>query len=412
MKLSRLFFVVLAIIAVVVGWNWGNIHRLIQAKSLFDEDKIVYNFSHMNELFFADDLPISGEPHQWLENLSALPVTYLDRGTQKDTIAMLQELQTTALVVVKDGVIVFEDYYKGTGANDLRISWSMAKSFTSALTGIALAEGYIDSIDDPVTKYVPDLAGSAYNGVPLRDVLNMASGVEFDENYLDPDSDINKMGTVLGLGGSLDEFAAEQENIARVSGQAWQYVSIDTHVISMVVRAATGRSLQDYFVEKLWSKIGASADARFSTDGDGNAFALGGLNMRTRDYALFAELYRNNGKRGDVQIVPQDWVSESTMASAPAAAIGHAVPTEHGGVFGYGYQWWVPAHSDGDYFGVGVYGQYIYINPKAGIVIAKNAAHREFMSADENGESYMAQNITLLRALTSHYSNLQAPAEN
>ena len=234
--------------------------------------------------------------------------------------------------------------------------------------------------------------------------MNMASGIEFNEDYLDPKSDINKMGTALAVGGSLDKFTAKQKNIARPAGEAWQYCSIDTHVIAMVLRAATGQSLQDYFVENLWSKIGASADAAYSTDSKGNAFALGGLNVRTRDYALFGELYRNGGKRGDVQIIPADWVKLSTTHSAPPAAeVGHNT-TEDGSLFGYGYQWWVPPNSDGEYFAVGVYGQHIYVNPKAGITIAKNAAHREFTEADAKGESYMAQNITLFRGIAAHYS--------
>lgn len=359
----------------------------------------------MDDLLFSSDLPRSGREKLWEISLSSLPVNYSDRGKEKNTVAMLEELQTTALIVVKDSIIVFEDYYKGTAQDDLRISWSMSKSFVSALTGLALARGEIESIDDPVTRYAHMLKGSAYDGVPLRHVLNMASGIQFDENYLDPRSDINHMGTVLALGGSLDEFAAEQTDVARPSGTAWQYCSIDTHVISMVLRAATGKTLQEYFVENLWSRIGASADAKYSTDGDGNAFALGGLNMRTRDYALFGELMRNQGRRGDEQIIPADWVAISTSQTAPPAAEGGGVSTEDGSPFGYGYQWWIPPNSDGEFYAVGVYGQYLYVNPKAGIVIAKNAAHREFMSADEKGESYMAQNITLFRRIAEHFSD-------
>ena len=410
--MKKILIGLVVIIAIVVGLNWSNIQRLIQVKSLFDADKIVYNFSHMDELLFADELPRSGEESHWRIDLKPLPGSYIDRGIEKDTMAMLKELQTTALIVVKDGMIVFEDYYKGTKATDRRISWSMSKSFVSALTGLAIENGDIKDINDPVTEYVPSLQNSAYDGVPLIDVLHMASGISFDENYLDPGSDINKMGTVLGLGGSLDEFAAEQENIARPSGQAWQYCSIDTHVISMVLRAATGKSLQQYFIEKLWSKIGASDDAFYSTDGDGNAFALGGLNMRTRDYALFAELIRNHGKRGDVQIIPADWIAKSTVASAPKAAEGAGVSTEDGSAFGYGYQWWIPPNADGEFFAVGVYGQYLYINPKAGIVIVKNAAQRSFMETDDKGESYMMQNITLFRQLTEHYSDWRFGKQN
>jgi CubicO group peptidase (beta-lactamase class C family) len=407
MKLLKIGIGILVILGIILAFNWSNLQRLIRVKALFDADKIVHNFSNMDGLLFADPLPRSGSEHIWPVALAPLPETYLDRGKEKNTKAMLEELSTTALVVVKDGTIVFEDYYLGTNKDDLRISWSMSKSFVSALTGLALENGDIESLDDPVTKYAPSLKGSAYDGVSLRNVMNMASGIEFNEDYLDPKSDINKMGTVLAVGGSLDKFAAKQKNIARPAGEAWQYCSIDTHVISMVLRAATDMTLQDYFVENLWSKIGASADAAYSTDSKGNAFALGGLNVRTRDYALFGELFRNEGRRGDTQIIPADWVRISTQASAPPMIGNHneTDKTQDGAEFGYGYQWWIPPNADGEYYAVGVYGQYIYVNPKAGIVIAKNAAHREFMEADETGEGYMAQNITLFRAITENYSD-------
>lgn len=405
MKVIKGLLVVVLIILVVAGFNLSTIQRLVHVKSLFDEDKIVYNFSHMGELLYSTPLPKSGKQKKWPLNLLPLPLTYVDRGADKNTTDMLEELQTTALVVVKDGSIVFEDYYKGTAATDKRISWSMSKSFVSALTGLALSRGEIENITDPVTKYVPMLKESAYDGVPLRDVLHMASGIEFDENYLDPSSDINRMGTTLGLGGSLDEFAADQIKIARPSGTEWQYCSIDTHVISMVLRAATGKTLQQYFIDNLWSKIGASDDAFYSTDGDGNAFALGGLNMRTRDYALFGELIRNQGRWQEQQIIPADWISISTTNSAPMGEVRVTTKTQSGSRFGYGYQWWTPPNSDDEFFAVGVYGQYLYINPKAGVVIAKNAAHREFMQSDETGESYMMQNITLFRQLAEHYSD-------
>lgn len=409
MKWLKFGLALCLILVGVLALNWSKIDRLIRVKSLFDADKIVYNFSHMDEALFADELPRSGPEHVWPVALSPLPKTFEFRGKTLNVQDFLKELKTTSLVVVKDGTIVFEDYYLGTKPDDRRISWSMSKSFVSALVGLALSNGDIENIDDPVTKYVPALKGSAYDGVPLRHVLNMASGIEFNEDYLDPKSDINKMGTVLALGGSLDKFAASRKKIARPSGTAFQYCSIDTHVIAMVLRAATGKSLQDYFVENLWSKIGASADASYSTDGKGNAFALGGLNMKTRDYALFGELMRNHGRSGDTQIIPADWVEISTQNTAPAATPEMHNTTSDGSAFGYGYQWWLPPNADGEFYAVGVYGQYIYVNPKAGIVIAKTAAQRNFLDADENGDGYMIKNIALFRAISEHYSHWKMP---
>jgi len=395
------------ILALALGlfFNRERITRLMKVNSLFNEEKIVYNFSHMIDVLPATRLPRSGPVHQWPVTLQPINETYTSlNGKSVAVTDMLEELQTTALVVVKDGNIVFEDYYQGTGPDDLRISWSMSKSFVSALTGLALESGQISSIDDPVTPYVPMLRRSAYNKATLRNVLNMASGVDFNEDYLDFYSDINKMGRVLALGGSLDKFAASRTKVARPAGVKRQYVSIDTHVISMVLRSATGQTLQDYFVENLWSKIGASADAWYSTDSDGNAFALGGLNMRTRDYALFGELMRNKGRTAEgIQLIPEDWVIASTAKSAPDDIYDDP--------FDYGYQWWLPKNSDGEFFAVGVYGQYIYINPKAGIVIAKNAAHRSFLEVDEFGTDYKSKNIALFRSIAEHYSDWKLPTK-
>ncbi|NNC37173.1 MAG: serine hydrolase [Hyphomonadaceae bacterium] len=400
-KIVKFLLIVFVAVGVLIALNFKSLQRLATVNSLFDADKIVHNFSNMDEALFSSPLPISGEKHIWPVDLQRLPGTFVYRGESESIEDVMLDTKTTAMVVVKDGTIVYEDYFLGTGAEDTRISWSMSKSFVSALIGVALKEGAIKSLDDQVTDYVPLLKGSAYEGATLRNVLNMASGVEFNEDYLDPNSDINKMGRALALGQSLDDFAASIKIRAREPGSGRLYVSIDTHVISMVLRGATGKSLQAYFIEKLWSKMGAGADAFYTTDGDGNAFALGGLNMRTRDYALFGELFRNNGMRDGVEIIPADWVAASTANTAPLDVEGFPP--------GYGYQWWVPVNADGEFFAVGVYGQYIYINPKAGVVIAKNAAHREFLDEDKVQGGHMARNIEMFRGIAEHFSDWEKP---
>ncbi len=379
--------------------KWKDLSRLLKVNSLFEEDKIVHNFSNMRDLLLADKLPVSGTKHIWPVNLTPLPLSFDYAGQTLNIEDILKETKTTALIVVKDGTILFEDYYLGTDVDDKRISWSISKSFISSLVGIAVQDGDIKNLDDQVTDYVPALKGSVYEGASLRNVLHMASGAKFNEDYLDKNSDINKMGRALAMGKSLDDFAANVKTRARNPGAARQYCSIDTHVISMVLRAATGQTVQDYFTQNLWAKIGAGADAWYTTDGDGNAFALGGLNMRTRDYALFGELMRNNGFRGNVEIIPATWVAESTANSAPIDAEGNPL--------GYGYQWWTPERTDGEFFAIGIYGQYIYVNPKAGIVIVKNSAHRAFMDVDKVAEGHIARNIEMFRGIAEHYSDWQ-----
>jgi len=357
--------VFLGVIA-IIGWVWKGeeLKRLLAVNSLFSEEKIVNNFSNMDTMFLNTSLTSSGD-------VSELPVAAtvtLPDGTED----WLESRSATALVVLKDGAVVFEDYYQGTGEDDLRISWSMAKSWLSALFGILLEEGAIGSVDDPVTQYAPSLVGSAYDGATIKDVLQMSSGVVFDEDYLDYDSDINKMGRVLALGGSMDEFAAGLTETYADPGETWQYVSIDTHVLGMVVRGATGRSLTDLLSEKIAEPMGLEAAPYYLTDGYGVAFALGGLNMKSRDYARFGQMIANGGRWNDQQIVPEAWVEESTAPSAPTQT----------GETRYGYQWWIPVGSDdGQFMARGIYDQYTYIDPSRNVVIVLNAANRSFREA-------------------------------
>jgi CubicO group peptidase (beta-lactamase class C family) len=260
----------------------------------------------------------------------------------------------------------------------------VAKSFLSALFGIVLAEGHIDSLDDPVTKYVPALAGSAYEGTTVRHILTMSSGIEFDEDYMDFWSDINRMGRVLALGRSMDGFAAGLTDRAEVAGSAFRYVSIDTHVLGMIIRGATGEDIPDLMERHILAPLGLERAPQYLTDGDGVSFVLGGLTMTTRDYARFGQMIAQGGRWQGRQIVPQDWVEVSTTRLAPGGA-------------GYGYQWWVPAGAGtGEFMAQGIYGQYIWIDRARGVVIVTTAADRGFAAADVT-----AANVALFRRIAA-----------
>ena len=317
-------------------------------------------------------------------------VTPLPPGVQ---VAMPRAVQdwveardVTSLLVLEDGAVVVEQYYKTTLPSDRRIGWSVAKSFLSALFGIAVGEGVIPDLDAQVTEYVPSLKGTAYDAATIRNVLQMSSGITFDEDYLDYDSDINRMGRVLALGGTMDGFATGLTETTRQPGQAWEYTSIDTHVLGMVLRAATGQSLIEGMQEKLIAPMGLEASPYYLTDGEGVAFALGGLNLTTRDYARLGLMYLQNGRLGERQIVPAAWVAESTAPSAPTAP----------GEIGYGYQWWIPKGAQsGQFMARGIYGQYIYIDRSAGVVIATTAADRRFRDPGVSD-----QNVEIFRLIT------------
>ena len=205
----RILGILLVIAIIAIGYNWKNINRLLKVNTLFNEDRIVSNFSNMRDLFFFKDM--TGNTAGWNsfpENHRELADSYSFDGQEASIADWKEERSLTALVVLKDGEIVHEEYFKGTMPDDRRISWSMSKSFLSALTGILLEKGKVPSLDIKVTETVPELKGTAYEGVTLLNLLNMSSGVAFNEDYLDYDSDINRMGRVLALGGSMDEFAA------------------------------------------------------------------------------------------------------------------------------------------------------------------------------------------------------------
>lgn len=353
----------LLVAAVAVGlWKREEIGRLMAVNSLFAEDRIVENFSNMDSAFLT--VPVSRGQGPTAE-LSYGPETSLPARVD-DWIA---ERAVTGLVVMKNGEIVYENYFLGTAPEDRRIAWSVSKSYLSALIGILLDEGAIASLDDPVTQYAPALEGTAYDGATIRNVLNMASGVTFNEDYLDYDSDINRMGRVVALGGTLDDFTTDLKARFAEPGAEWKYVSIDTHVLGMVARGATGRSIPDLLSEKIIAPMGLEYEPYYVTDGTGTAFVLGGLNMTTRDYARFGQMYQQGGRWNGRQIVPQDWVAESTRPSAPTAP----------GRIGYGYQWWIPqGAAEGEYMARGVYGQYIYVDTARNVVIAVNSADRGF----------------------------------
>ena len=358
-RLLQILAVLVLIAAAAALLKRDEIARLLAVNSLFAEENIVQNFSHMDALFWTRALSRGDAPVSELPAGAPFALTPAMEQWVKDR-------SVTGLVILNDGKLRFDQYYLGTGPEDLRISWSVAKSFLSALFGVLQAEGAFGSLDDQVVQYAPALKGSAYDGATIRDVLTMSSGVGFNEDYLDFNSDINKMGRVLALGGSMDDFAAGLKTRAAEPGTRWHYVSIDTHVLGMVIRGATGKDIPELLESRILAPMGFEAAPYYITDGTGTSFVLGGLNLRTRDYARFGQMILQGGMWQGKQVVPADWVAAST---SPQAADGSS----------YGFQWWIPeGGTKGEVMARGIYGQYIYINPEKGVVIAMNAADRLF----------------------------------
>jgi len=383
--LRNTLLLLLAVMLAVAVWKQEEIRRLIAVNRLFAEDRIVANFSAMDRAFLTRPMRSGGGAPLPRGPEASLPAAFRD---------WLAARQVTGFAVLHRGQVVAEGYRLGTRAEDLRIQWSVSKSVLSLLYGILLEKGAVPPLDTPLVQAVPLLAGSAYAGATLRDAMTMSSGIAFDEDYLDYNSDINRMGRVLALGGSMDGFAAGQSVRALAPGSRWQYVSIDTHVIAMAIRQATGRSLPELMEEHLLRPLAPEHDAYYLTDGYGVAFALGGLNMTTRDTARIGLLVARRGAWEGRQVVPADWIAESTSASAPGGAP-------------YGFQWWLAADGEGgEVFGRGIYGQYLYIHPGRDVVIAVNAADRGFRNPGVHED-----NIAMFRAIVEALSNIGVPHE-
>lgn len=384
--------------------NWGNIDRLLRVKNFLHPDKVVHNFAHAKDGFHYKDLTVTASPQVWGSIPKALPESLTVLGERLKTKDFLTDTDAVALLVIKDGNIMFEDYYQGAQPNDHRISWSVAKSFLSTLIGAAIDRGDIASVEDPMEKYAPTLIGTAYEGVAIRHVLNMSSGVRFNEDYFDNDSDVVKMTNVLAIKGSLDEFTTRYTERDFEPGTAMRYVSIDTHALGMVLSGATGKSVSDNFEAVLGSKLGFSQGIYYLTDSAGSEYVLGGLNMSARDYALLGQLFLQEGEWKGEQIISKDWVRESTANSAP--------PRLDGGKLGYGYQWWVPgprpeAEFASDYVAAGFYGQHIYVNPAHGTVIVKLSTFKDASEVNEDGIAYGQIAMEFYRSLSRYYANAE-----
>ncbi len=236
-KAILVFLIVLAVLGFFYRKELGRLYNVI---TLFEPNVIVDNFRNMDTMFDYRTVHRGEAVLELKEGKRALPETYVYEGKVQNTAEFIDETWTTGLIVLKGDTVAFEEYYRGNDRDSKAISWSVAKSFVSALIGIAVEEGYIKDIEDPVTAYVPQLTGTGYDNVAIKDVLEMSSGVRFDETYADFFSDINRMGRVIALNKSLDSFVASLEN-EREPGTFNHYVSMDTQVLGMVLQGGHGQ---------------------------------------------------------------------------------------------------------------------------------------------------------------------------
>jgi CubicO group peptidase (beta-lactamase class C family) len=392
LRISKISIITaLCLLVILITFNWEKVNRLHSVVTLFDNELIVNNFSNMNKSFITQSVQKSEQVFEFETSLKPLPETFSYRDKPTSVEEFITRRATTAILVLKNDQITYENYLLDTQSTDKRISWSMAKSFVSILFGMQVDAGKID-IERSVDFYLPEMKGSGYENVKVKHVLQMSSGVKWDEDYQDFNSDINKMGRVLAIGGSLDEMTSELEAESE-PGKKFHYVSMDTHVIGMIVRRVSGKSLAFLLQENIWQKIGMESNADWIIDSQGAAFALGGLNVITRDYARFGRLLVNNGQWQGQQLVSSDWIKSATTVN-----VDYLKSTKD--KLGYGYQIWLPTSAEeGEFFCVGVYGQYIYVNQKEQVVIVKNSADKLFQDNLNSKQETIAFFRAIVRSL-------------
>lgn len=298
----------------------------------------------------------------------ALSFSYVHGGKSYSAEDALETTFTNALVIVKHGTIVTEIYRNKTDAQSHFISFSMAKSITSILVGIAVAEGRIHSVDDLIVKYIPELKGSAYDGVTIRQALQMRSGADFQERYDFDHPGLASAAFEASLVQNQVRFASFGKLLERAypPGTHWNYSTIETCVVGWVLERATGMHIADYQAEKLWKPLGAESYGFWILDGSpdtGREFNGAGFNAVARDYARLGLMMLHEGRVGAKQVVPAAWVKEST---APR----ETTPVTPDSTLGYRYFWWTVAGTDA-YLALGLQGQFIYIDPATDTVVVK-----------------------------------------
>lgn len=390
--IRAIVWVLVGIVALVlVAFLWLRTSPAWAGITLFSERYRVENFRNIDAIFPHSQTVAAGEQvWEFDQDLRPLPIDYDYEGQERSVAEFLDRTVTTGLLVVQGGTIVHEEYRLGADRRSPFTSWSIAKSVLSALIGIAIDEGHIDSVHDPIGRYVPAVIGSGYEHVTIEDALTMSSGVGFDEDYLNPTSDINMLFIrTLAMDMPIEQIIADLESV-REPGVYNEYVSSDSMALGLVLEHATGVSAGEYLETRLWGPMGAEADASWNSDGAGRAFGLCCLNATLRDYARFGRLYLEEGSRDGVPIVPAQWVRESVNPTAP-----HLQPGDNPAsfwTFGYGYQWWIPEQPQGDFLAIGIWGQYIYVDPVRQILVVKTSADPLFDERD-------AESVAVFRAI-------------
>ncbi|PWE16382.1 serine hydrolase [Marinicauda salina] len=351
--------------------------------ALDDPEQFPETFQRMDEILPSSRIE-AGDPQPLPRAVEPLALDYEWNGETKSLDRYLDEADATSLVVLRDGEVIAETYRRGAGPETRFTSWSMAKSFVAGLIAMGVRDGLIDSLDDPAERYAPQFAGTDYGATSLRHLLMMSAGMDFNEEYSPEEpSDIRPLFfNAFIMRRNVDAMIGEIER-DREPGEDLHYTSPNTHVLSAVVRGAYGDRLADIVEEKIWTPLGMEHDANWLQNKPGeNGIAIGYccLQATAVDFARFGWFLANDGVWNGARLLPEGFVEQATRPNAPFQEPG---PDARYAPRGYGLHFWIPPDYADEYFLAGVYGQYVWVDERRGVVIAQTAGSPDWLSRQE-----------------------------
>lgn len=357
---------VIVLLALALGTFWATADKDMRRLLLnmpTDTDVLFWSVQQRDAVFRAmDRVPILSKSRVIAAGDNTHPLAEgAPLDMEMDIDAFMESQRTAALVIVQDGKIRLERYGLDFGPEGRWTSFSVAKSLTSTLVGAALKDGDIESIEDTVSDYIPDLRGSAYDNVTIRELLTMTSGVKWNEDYADPESDVALFNAHEADPG-VDVTVSYMRRLESEAppGTKWVYKTGETNLIGVLVSSATGKSLSDYLSEKIWKPFGMEQDASWLLGSTGHEISGCCIQASTRDFARFGLFILGGGMAEGEPVLPDGWIAEATMKQADTDSPD----------YGYGYQWWTL--DDGAFMARGIFGQGIFIDPERQLVIASN----------------------------------------
>lgn len=299
--------------------------------------------------------------------------TWTHAGQSWTVDSYMQANRVSGVLVIKDGKVLLERYALGRAPTDRWTSFSVAKSVTSTLVGAAIKDGKIRSLQDPVTDYLPELKGSAYDGVTVRQLLMMSSGVRWNEDYTDPNSDVARTGALTAGPDGINPIVKYMGTLPRANapGTKFTYNTGETDLVGVLVSRATGKPLAEYASEKIWRPYGMEQDGIWMTDTAGHERGGCCMSMTLRDYGRIGQFILDGGVANGRPMLPDGWTREATRVQIPN---GQPAPA------GYGYFWWI--RGNGAYEATGIFGQGIATFPEDRLIIVSNAAWPRATGAD------------------------------